>query len=476
MLDKTAPEKADVDAYVADPTAMDGLSAETLYSLSKEEIDRIQLAGLRRRFGELAQKLDVIRELADENKIEEINEINEIVPLLLPHTACKSYPLSLIDNARFEHLNAWLGRYTTFDLSQLDLSECETLDDWLRVVESETPVRVITSSGTSGKLSIIPRSTVENKMVPSYFRAFFKPFRDEPGFDDVFAPGIYTVSPQLPGGRHSTALAYSNIVNHAYNGDPTYYATPQGENSTDLLWMTGRMRKAQIDGTFEKLKKSKAWKRIGERLTEFNTQHSASLEDFYCETATRLKGKTVILRMGITFLRDMIAACEKRDIPLDFAPDSLIVAAGGLKGQAALTDAEMAKIEKVLPYPMTEVYAFSECYGGLARKCAEGHYHAPPWMVGFVLDPETGVPLPREGEQTGRYAGYDLWAQTYWGGYVTGDKVTVNWDGGCGCGRKGPYMHGKIERYSEINGGDDKITCQRTAAAVEEMMHHLRNQ
>jgi hypothetical protein len=476
MSNGTGPSRADVEAYADDPINMDGVSAETLYSFSRDDLDRIQLAGLRRRFGELAQKLDVIRELADDNRIDGIREINEIVPLLLPHTACKSYPLSLIDNARFEHLNLWLDRYTSFDLSTLDVSGSETLDDWLNLVERETPVRVITSSGTSGKLSIIPRSTIENRMLPAYFRAFFQPFGDEPGYRDVFAPGLYTISPQLPGGRHSTALAAHNIVQHAYGGDSTYYITPQGENSTDLLWMAGRMRKAQADGTMAKLKASKAWKRIDERLAEFNASRSASLDEFYCDTATRLKGKTVILRMGITFLRDMVQACERRGVALEFAPDSMIVAAGGLKGQAALTDEEMASVQKALPYATTEVYAFSECYGGLARKCKEGHYHAPPWLVGFVLDPETGFPYPRRGEQTGRYAAFDLWAQTYWGGYVTGDKVTVNWEGGCGCGRKGPYMHGKIERYSEINGGDDKITCQRTAAAVGEMMQHLLSQ
>lgn len=476
MTDTLTCAPTNVDAFADDPVNMAKLPASVVYSLSREEIDQIQLAGLRRRFAELAPRIAVIRELAQENHITEIETINDIVPLLLPHTACKSYPLSLIDNARFTHLNQWLGRYTVYDLSGLDLSACETLDDWLSVVEANTPVRCITSSGTSGKLSIVPRSMVENEMLPDYFSVFFSPFGDEPGVENCYSEHVYHVSPQLPGGRHSTALATRYMIQFGYGGDSSHLITPEGENSTDLLWMTGRIRKAQVDGTMEKLKKTKAWKRIGERVTEFGAKRAASLEEYYCDMLRRTAGKTVLLRMGVTFMRDMVLASEKNGVPIAFAPDSIIVAAGGLKGAKALTDEEIEKIEKALPYAMTEVYACSEMYGGLARKCSQGHYHAPPWMVGFVLDPDTGAPYPREGTQTGRYAGFDLWAQTYWGGYVTGDEVTIDWDGGCSCGRQGPYMHGSIVRYSEKNGGDDKITCQRTAAAVDEMMKHLQNQ
>ncbi len=469
-------EQVDAALFAADPLAMANLPANFIFALSKHDIDTIQLAGLQRRFDELAGRIPAIRELAEENKITSLETINDVVPLLLPHTACKSYPLSLIDNSRFAHLNQWLDRYTVHDLSGLDVADCETLDDWLAVVERDTPVRVITSSGTSGKLSIIPRSLEENKLLPAYFSAFFSPFGDEPGVEDAYAEDVYHVSPQLPGGRHSTALAARYIIEYAYDGQSENFITPEGENSTDLLWMTGRLRKAQADGTLEKLKKSKAWKRLGERVAELQAKRSASLEDFYCTMLKQMSGKTVLIRMGVTFMRDMVNAAEKHGIAISFAPDSIIVAAGGLKGATALTDEEISRVEKALPYQMTEVYACSELYGGLARKCKAGHYHAPPWLVSFVLDPETGAPYPRAGEQTGRYAGFDLWATTYWGGYITGDEVTINWDGGCSCGRQGPYMHGSIVRYSEKHGGDDKITCQRTAAAVEEMMQHLQSQ
>ena len=42
-----------------------------------------------------------------------------------------------------------------------------------------------------------------------------------------------------------------------------------------------------------------------------------------------------------------------------------------------------------------------------------------------------------------------------WGGFVTGDEITVNWDGNCGCGRKGEYLHPEIRRFSDKYTTDD---------------------
>lgn len=463
----------EVTAFCDDAYNMANRPADEIFSLQQSQIDRIQLAGIRKRFSALTPLLPPLKKLAEQNHITAINEINELVPLLFPHTAYKSYPMSLIDNCRFSQLNAWLNDYTTHDLSNLDVSSCQTLDEWLDVIETKTAVRVITSSGTSGKISLIPRSTAENQYIPAYFSAVYSPYRNEPGFADAYAPHIYHVSPHVPKGRHISALATRNVVEYAYHGDGSHVFSPSGEMSTDLLWMTGRMRKAQTDGTVEQLKKTKAWQRLSDKVAELEAKKAGSLDDFYCNMLTSLRGKTVVLRMGLNYFLAMVEVAEKRGIKIDFATDSFITAAGGIKGTTPLTDAQMEKVRKALPFEFNEIYACSELMSGLARKCSQGHYHAPPWLVSFVLDPATGAPYPRQGLQTGRYAGFDLWATTYWGGFITGDEVTINWDGGCECGRIGPYLNGKIMRYSDKHGGDDKITCQRTAAAVDEMLQHL---
>lgn len=53
---------------------------------------------------------------------------------------------------------------------------------------------------------------------------------------------------------------------------------------------------------------------------------------------------------------------------------------------------------------------------------------------------------------------FDLIAATYWGGFISGDEVTLNFEP-CACGRTTVHAAQTIERYSDKRNGDDKITC-----------------
>lgn len=463
----------EIEAFCNDPLSMEGYSTEQIFSMSREQVDRVQLSGLQRRLAELVQKLPRLRKLANANRISSINDINDIVPLLYPHTEYKSYPLSLIDNCQFEHLNAWLNDHTTHDLSKLDVSGCQSLDEWLDVVEANTPVRVLTSSGTSGKISLLPRSTLEDKYAASALAFSFSKYRDESGPKQAFGPDVYYVWPFNRYGRHSTAMAIRVVIEHGFGGDESHVLTLGGKMSTDILWMTGRLKKAEIDGTTAQLKKTKAWQRLSQKLSETEASNALTNEEFYKDVLTRLKDKSVVFVFGLTYYWAMIECAEKYGLEIRFAPDSFLNVAGGMKWAASLSQSQKEKIRTSIPHYLNEIYGVSEILNGAARKCQHGNYHVPPWLVSFVLDPDTGVPYPRKGVQTGRYAGFDLWALSYWAGLITGDEVTMNWDGGCACGRSGPYLNDKITRYTDKRGGDDKITCQRTTSAVEEMMDHF---
>ena len=74
---------------------------------------------------------------------------------------------------------------------------------------------------------------------------------------------------------------------------------------------------------------------------------------------------------------------------------------------------------------------------------------------------------------TGRAAFFDLAAETRWGGFISGDEITVNWEDECPCGRKSQFIEGTIERYSDKRGGDDKISCAATENAHKEAMDFL---
>lgn len=465
-------QEKDIATFSEDPHLMALLPAEQLYGMSATQMQQIQLQALRKRFAALVPDLRALNKLAKENRIADFDEINGVVPLLFPHTKYKSYPLALIDNCMFQQMNTWLDDYTTHDLSGLDVSHCQSLDEWLEVLEAETSLNVMTSSGTSGKISIVPRSRDEDKFMPDTFAAGYLPYRDEPGLRDIYAREVYFVSPFALEGRHSTGRIIQNMAEYGAHGDNRHMVTVGGKLSTDLLWMTGRMRKAQADGKVDQLKQTKAWQRLSGRMTELEKNKAKVYDEFYKDVIVRLKDKTVVLTTGLNYYFEMVRCAEKYGLEIRFAEDSMLIVAGGLKG-SVLSAEQIDKVYKTIPHKFMEVYGCSELITGLCRKCAKGHYHPPPWIVSFVLDPETGAPYPRQGTRTGRFAGFDLLAETYWGGFITGDKVTVNYDGGCGCGRNGSYLYGDVVRYADIQGGDDKINCQRTADAVEEMTEYL---
>lgn len=121
------------------------------------EVARIQLQGVRKRFAELREKLPPLRRLGEETGICEIADLNDAAALLFKHSVYKSYPVSLIEKNRHDRLTKWLDNLTTEDLSGVDASDIESIDDWLDMLDRNAGVRVIHTTGTSGKLSFLPR-------------------------------------------------------------------------------------------------------------------------------------------------------------------------------------------------------------------------------------------------------------------------------------------------------------------------------
>ena len=131
---------------------------------------------------------------------------------------------------------------------------------------------------------------------------------------------------------------------------------------------------------------------------------------------------------------DIAKAGLERGVRNVFAPDSAILTGGGMKG-VALPDDFMDVIKDFLGVDRIQIgYGFSES-STFHWGCSEGRYHVAPWVIPFVLDPDTSEPLPRTGVQTGRAAVYDILLRAHWGGVISGDEVTIDWDLQCPCGQ-----------------------------------------
>src|SRR3546814_5435158 len=96
------------EQMVEDATSLVDASYDEGFKLLLEQRDAIHLAGIRRRFTTLRHSVKALDRLATEQGIIDINSLDGVVSLFLPHTAYKSYTLSFLERNRFDALTRWL--------------------------------------------------------------------------------------------------------------------------------------------------------------------------------------------------------------------------------------------------------------------------------------------------------------------------------------------------------------------------------
>jgi phenylacetate-coenzyme A ligase PaaK-like adenylate-forming protein len=92
--------------------------------------------------------------------VDAIDKLDDVLAVCFDHRVLKNYPISIIENRDFPKLTAWLDKLTAHDLSRLDLTGITTIEQWLVRLE-EFGMLITYSSGTTGKLSFVPRSRDE---------------------------------------------------------------------------------------------------------------------------------------------------------------------------------------------------------------------------------------------------------------------------------------------------------------------------
>jgi hypothetical protein len=443
-----------------------------LWMWSQADREAAQLLVARERFETLRPKIPQLAKLADLQQVKSIGSLDDLAPLLFQHTVYKSYPISLITKGRFDLLTRWLDGVSRHDLSQVDASDCAGFDDWFDRLEAQSPLRPHHSTGTTGKLSIIPRDQADLDRFEQLFMRAYEPFGDEPDPVELLRKGgepIPIVHPSYRHGRHLAQRMMDALVRHI-GSEETTYVLFDDYLSADIMSLVGQVRGASMRGALGEMTLAPEVLERYRTLIERQARQAEHQAAFFERIVRELKGRGVYV-VGVTaMLYEWTLKGEERGIDQLFAPESVIASGGGMKG-IVVPDDWQARVEGFLGAPLRFGYGMSEAMGG-AGMCAMGHYHPLPFTIPFVLDAETGAPMPRTGTQTGRYAFLDLFTEAFWGGFVTGDRVTVTWDG-CGCGRRGPYVHPQIERFSELEGGDDKVSCSGSVDAHKEAMDWL---
>ncbi|RJF92755.1 hypothetical protein [Noviherbaspirillum saxi] len=458
------------------PIALADYNYRTWQHLPRAELDAVKLEALKQRFAALRNRIPVLKKLADGEGIEQIEKFDDVVPLLFEHTVFKSYPPSLLEKKNFTQINKWIGKLVTPEYAEAiaaaDVSSCKGLDDWFDTMDQAVPqVRICHTSGTSGTLSFLPNSVREWEKACDVRKLFVWKMEGP----NTPQPDLHTVYPYYRKGYLSHVRANDFMIQALLPDESNFHAAYPATLSSDVLHLGAKLRAAHAKGTLDRLDISPEMIEKKKAFDKLQAEMPKHLAGFFEEMATKLKGKRVYIGATWNLLHNMAKAGLERGLEGVFHPDSYITTTGGAKGVVQPEGWREDVMRFTGVKTLNETYAMSELVSGSNPRCEHGHFHFTPTVIPFLLDPETSKPLPREGRVTGRAAFYDLGADIHWGGFITGDEITVEWDKPCACGRPSAYVAGPIQRYSEKNGGDDKITCAATEGSHREAMDFLNN-
>ena len=470
------PQEKTLDLFMNDPMEYFDHSITKMHEIPRDELEALQRQAMALRFAEHRESIEMLRNLADRLEIKELRELDDVTPLFFAHTAFKSYPAALLDKKRFDLMTKWLDKLTSHDLAGVDTDGCDSIDEWIDRLDEQTPLEGITSSGTTGTLSLIPKDKAGAIYTMKLWRLFlFQRFGKEPTPEEL-SPEVEVIWPNYASGKLGHLRMAAMIKREFTGGDESrFHALYSDAISTDLMFLASKLRAAASRGELDRLEIDPQLLARKDEFEAMQNRRPAEMAAFFERLTRELAGKRVFMTSAYSLMYELAASGLERGLKGVFAPDSEILTGGGTKGMV-LPDNFMEVIQEFLGvdriqegYGMSEISAFHWA-------CDEGRYHVQPWVIPFLLDPDTSEPLPRQGVKTGRAAFYDFLNRSHWGGVISGDEITVDWDTPCPCGLASVPIAHDIIRYSEKQGvEDDRISCSATQEVNDEAVNFMRD-
>ena len=427
------------------------------FDYSAADIRPLQVEALNERFQQQRERIRLLGLRARDAGTAEISAIEDVVPLLLPHTAYKGYPESYLTGGKWDRLTNWLNTVSAYPVSPVDPSAINDIDDWIDQLVAMGHY-VTCSSGTTGKSAMLIGSAKDIAWSQVDTVAVFS-----------WGSGVVPEQNRLMVGTGVAAAAPRNIkigeAQKAAFGNPEWPRWNYPVEPVTIGSMTRQilMRKKIADGSA----------RPGE-IAEFERvarERQAALDAAVGLTAEHMianREKPFMIGGMWAGLYAIASAVRERGHGGDFNPDNCLYVGGGLKG-AVLPPDYRDVVYQTFSIPagrQFQMYSMQEINSGMPKCGDAGRYHVPPWLVPIVLDHggDAAVPHGYRGEVEGRAGFVDISLDGRWGGVITGDKITLSYDRCPSCGNAGPSIEDSVARLKDIVG-DDKITCAGTVDA-----------
>ena len=459
-----------VDRLIARPESYIEQSYTDIFSLAEDERHRFWLEAARRRFAQLYPKIAMLKSLADRQHITQIDRIEDLAPLLFRGSVYSSYPLSWLEKGEFDRLTKWLAKLTSIDLSGVDLARVELIEDWIKSIVAATGATICFSTTTDGKMTFLLRSKEEWRLYWEGGRWRLEPFGNERKHHRQLKPGVDRVPIFFPGPKGGYRPFNINLAIYEEVYGEGLVKAPSAYMDADLMSLAGRIQEASKKGEEGTLSiNPRLMARKGEiaRMKEEGPAQYAQWVDLLINGH---KGQRVWVLGTMGSVHSLARKLLDAGTTGAFDPASLISVGSGFP-DGIEPDGWQDEVLRAFGIPARNMnidFGMGEMMS-VATRCPHRKYHLPPTTIPFVLDIATDEVLPSQGAQTGRLAFYDLLASTYWGGFVSGDVVTLHWDQ-CPCGRTGPHLGNEIGKVKEDG---EKIGCAGSAQAHDEATEFL---
>ena len=384
------------------------------------------------------RKIPAYRTLAEELDIgDDLTDVETIkIDLMSTDDIFKSYDPALIDEADWQGMTSWLRKICDSEIPG-DFSATKTMDEWFKKL-AEAEIHVVSSSGTSGNYSFVPRDplTREAAIINSgrVFEPVFSKLGEDPMGYDAALLGFRSAATGVQIGSNAIA----NVVKDAYF-------------LFDMDMPADAVRILQRGPSSEEER---------ERIEEFQRLLVTEKDARYNEVLERMrasveKGQKVLVNGACYQVKELCTmAAEQGGIILP--EGSLLLFGGGWKSfeDERIDRDELLKLidtcfglrgdDTVEGYSMTEITTAMTC-------CEHGRFHIPPLLEPMVFD-EGLMPLPG-GNREGIFGFLDPFALSYPGFLITGDFIDLR-HGECRCGKKGHAINGEIRRApgKEVKG------------------------
>lgn len=432
------------------------VDAPDRFTHSHADLLDAQIAAMNELFHERRDRIKLLANRADEANVTEVTSLADIVPLLFPHTAYKSYPESFLTGQKWDRLNKWLGTISPYPIAPIDTDAITDMDDWVDTMGAAGHF-LSCSSGTTGKAAVLIASerdmewTRKDTVGVYSWGAGVEPKGDRRMF------GVAPVA-AVPKNLAVSAAQRAAFCDPAF--EPFTFPVPPITIGSQTKMIV--LRKAIADGTA-----------LPGDIADFEATskaREAQFEQAYVTTAEALVGarhhKLHIMGMWNALYQVARLVREMGFSGADFDPDNSLYVGGGLK-RAQLPPDYQEFVFSTFNIPSSrhfQNYSMQELNSGMPKCGAGNRYHVPPWVIPLVLDEEGDSLVPRNGTLVeGRAAFVDLALDGRWNGVITGDKISLDY-APCACGNASPSIRDDIQRYADLKG-DDKIGCAGTVDA-----------